>query len=74
MIAACLALALAAATLAAQARGFKTEELWIGDGPRRIYGVMASPEGAEGRLPVAIVAHGFNGTHPREPRGGCPWP
>lgn len=60
---ACLALALAAATLAAQARGFKTEELWIDNGPRRIYGVMASPEGAEGRLPVAIVAHGFNGTH-----------
>ncbi len=62
-LAASLALALAAATLAAQARGFKTEELWIDNGPRRIYGVMASPEGVTGRLPVAIVAHGFNGTH-----------
>ena len=62
-LAASLALALAAAALAAQARGFKTEELWIDNGPRRIYGVMASPEGVTGRLPVAIVAHGFNGTH-----------
>lgn len=63
LIAACLALALAAIAPAAQARGFKTEELWIGDGQRRIYGIMASPEGASGRLPVAIVAHGFGGTH-----------
>ena len=63
LIAACLALALAAIAPAAQAGGYKTEELWIDNGPCRIYGVMASPEGAEGRLPVAIVAHGFNGTH-----------
>ena len=56
-------LALACAALTATAGGYHTEELWLSNGPRRIYGIMASPDGAEGRRPVAIIAHGFNGTH-----------
>lgn len=39
------------------------EELWIEYGDRRIYGLQATPPGAAGQLPVAIIAHGFNGTH-----------
>jgi len=37
--------------------------LWIENGDRQIYGVLNRPLGAEGRLPIAIVSHGFNGTH-----------
>ena len=43
--------------------GHTERELWIGDGPRRIYGIMATPKDAGARTPVAIIAHGFNGTH-----------
>ena len=37
--------------------------LWIENGDRQIYGVLNRPLGREGRLPIAIVSHGFNGTH-----------
>ena len=37
--------------------------LWIENGDRQIYGVLNRPAGREGRLPIAIVSHGFNGTH-----------
>ena len=37
--------------------------LWIENGDRQIYGVLNRPLGKEGRLPIAIVSHGFNGTH-----------
>lgn len=39
------------------------EEVWIDNGERRIYGVLSRPAQRSGRQPVAIVAHGFNGTH-----------
>ena len=45
LITACLALALAAIAPTAQAGGYKTEELWIDNGPRRIYGIMAATVG-----------------------------
>ena len=61
-MAACLALSLAATTPAAAAGGFATEELWIENGSRRIYGIEATPDGAQGRLPVDLIAHGFGGT------------
>ena len=37
--------------------------LWIENGERHIYGVLNRPASAKGRLPIAIVSHGFNGTH-----------
>ena len=41
-----------------------TRSLWIMNGDRQIYGVLSSPlEKKEGRMPIAIVSHGFNGTH-----------
>ena len=40
-----------------------TRSLWIENGDRQIYGVLNRPLGKEGRLPIAIVSHGFNGTH-----------
>lgn len=42
--------------------GAKTSELWIGNGQRRIYGLLSKPEKGD-KHKVAIVAHGFNGTH-----------
>jgi len=40
-----------------------TRSLWIENGDRQIYGVLNRPLQAEGRMPIAIVSHGFNGTH-----------
>ena len=64
---ACLLLGLTASLLAetaAIAAGhYRETELWIDNGGSRIYGVMAEPEQTAGRAPVAIIAHGFNGTH-----------
>ena len=40
-----------------------TRSLWIMNGDRQIYGVLNRPVTAEGRMPIAIVSHGFNGTH-----------
>ncbi len=37
--------------------------LWIENGDRQIYGVLNRPVQAQGRMPIAIVSHGFNGTH-----------
>ncbi|MGI6219196.1 MAG: alpha/beta hydrolase [Bacteroidaceae bacterium] len=62
MALACLAGAFSAGQ-AAWAADPVTEELWIENGNRRIYGVQASPAESEGRLPVVVIAHGFNGSH-----------
>lgn len=40
-----------------------TEEVWIENGDRRIYGVLSRPDDGQSRHPVAIIAHGFNGSH-----------
>ena len=37
-------------------------ELWITHGQRKIYGVLSVPEGVA-KKKVAIISHGFNGTH-----------
>lgn len=37
--------------------------LWIENGDRKIYGILNRPMAMEGRKPIAIVCHGFNGTH-----------
>lgn len=37
--------------------------LWINNGERRIYGLLSRPTHSDGKQPVAIIAHGFNGTH-----------
>ena len=39
------------------------ESLWIRNGERHLYGVLSRPAHAKGKMPVAIIAHGFNGTH-----------
>ena len=59
----CLAALAVCALFEANAAKYTEKELWINNGARRIYGVLASPEGRSGRLPVAIIAHGFNGDH-----------
>lgn len=49
-----------------QQKGFTesamVEDLWITNGNRRIYGIVSTPTNVE-RKKVAIVSHGFNGTH-----------
>ena len=40
-----------------------TRSLWIENGDRQIYGVLNRPQQSQGRHPIAIVSHGFNGTH-----------
>ena len=39
------------------------EELWIERDGRRIYGLLSCPEHPAVKQPVAIIAHGFNGSH-----------
>lgn len=39
------------------------KEMWIANGSRRIYGEFYRPQGGEGKMPIAIIAHGFNGSH-----------
>jgi len=39
------------------------ESLWIKNGERNIYGVISKPRYSGSRQPVAIISHGFNGTH-----------
>ncbi len=39
------------------------ETLWIKNGDRHLYGVISRPPYTGKKQPVAIVAHGFNGTH-----------
>ena len=41
----------------------KEDTLWIRNGKRHLYGVLSRPAHAKGKIPVAIIAHGFNGTH-----------
>lgn len=41
----------------------QSEELWIKNGSRNIYGVLNMPKDGRQKHPVAIIAHGFNGTH-----------
>ena len=39
------------------------KSLWIENGNRRIYGELFTPQNAKKKCPIAIIAHGFNGTH-----------
>ena len=39
------------------------EEVWIQNGERKIYGVLNRPTNGAKKQPVAIISHGFNGTH-----------
>lgn len=39
------------------------KSLWVEYGNRKIFGLLSRPQNAKGRQPVAIIAHGFNGTH-----------
>ena len=39
------------------------KELWIKNGNRNIYGVLNQPQQHRGKMPLAIISHGFNGTH-----------
>ena len=39
------------------------QELWIKNGTRNIYGLLSRPEKPQAKSPIAIIAHGFNGTH-----------
>ena len=50
-------------TASVSAQESRTEELWIKNGGRNIYGVLNRPQTGEKKQPVAIIAHGFNGTH-----------
>lgn len=41
-----------------------TDTLVIHNGDRQLFGILSRPAGSEGkRLPVAVIAHGFNGDH-----------
>lgn len=40
-----------------------TKEIRIENNSRSIYGVLSRPEYGNGKQPVVIIAHGFNGTH-----------
>lgn len=39
------------------------QELWIENGNRRIFGILSRPNNGTKKQPVAIIAHGFNGSH-----------
>ena len=39
------------------------ESLWIKNGNRSIYGIISKPLYTGKKQPIAIIAHGFNGTH-----------
>ena len=39
------------------------ESLWIQSGSRKIYGIISKPRYTGEKQPIAIIAHGFNGTH-----------
>ncbi len=47
----------------ASAQPKSVKEVWINNGGRHIYGVLSCPEKTNGKSPIAIVSHGFNGTH-----------
>lgn len=44
-----------------KANNFKT--LWINNGDRNIFGIIGKPHYTGKKQPIAIIAHGFNGTH-----------
>lgn len=50
-------------TLAEKHAAQNPKELWIENGKRRIYGVLSQPNDGNLKHPVAIISHGFNGTH-----------
>ena len=54
----CMAILAVCTLLEANAAKYTEKELWINNGARRIYGVLASPEGRSGRLPGALIAPG----------------
>ncbi len=39
------------------------EGMWIKNGDRNIYGIISKPEQKGEKQPVAIISHGFNGSH-----------
>lgn len=39
------------------------QELWIENGNRHIYGELFTPQNIRKKNPIAIIAHGFNGSH-----------
>lgn len=39
------------------------QELWIKNGERNIYGLLSHSKDFQKKHPIAIIAHGFNGTH-----------
>lgn len=39
------------------------ESLWIKNGNRNIYGIISKPKQTGKKQPLAIISHGFNGTH-----------
>jgi len=41
----------------------KEDTLWIRNGDRHLFGLISRPQYVQGKMPVAIIAHGFNGTH-----------
>ena len=49
--------------MAEQCAVHNPEELWIENGNCRIYGVLNHLNDGKLKHPVAIIAHGFNGTH-----------
>lgn len=51
------------ATMMTSLHAQNEEELWIKNGERNIYGVLSRPDNANKKHPVAIIAHGFNGSH-----------
>ena len=51
-------------TLAAQAqKADNTQDLWIENGKRHIFGELFTPQQPRKEATVAIIAHGFNGSH-----------
>lgn len=41
----------------------ETEELCIQNGSRNIFGMLGRPDDGRAKHPLAIISHGFNGTH-----------
>lgn len=51
------------ASLGTSLRAQTTNDLWIQNGSRNIYGIVSKPKFIGKKQPVAIIAHGFNGNH-----------
>ncbi len=39
------------------------QTVWINNGDRKIFGILNRPQHFQGKKPIAIIAHGFNGSH-----------